>query len=372
MVIARTSILFFVILVLASYASGTEAEDRLIRERNQNQSSVGSAEAELQKINRDLAALRRQAATNKTRIQAAQLELRKAIQEETLQHARVVKVREEIRRLSGEIHVKSRNITIGQSRLRKRARALWKTSRTANLEMLLASADATDFELNDRFLRIVSTSDVDHIRRTVTAKVQLEGIKSENDVALANLVSEERLLTAARNNVTRRRNELQTAQRAIDRSTASKEEARKKTVAMINSIKRQLASIQRKLDELNQTTPTPTNFQRQVSGDYFRPEGISLAGIYIVMKHGSLVKAMAAGEVLSIQSMKGMGQTVIVGHGGKLTSVYANLSSVSVSVGSKVRSGGGVGQSGTSPYGDMLYFAVYRNGASQDPMRFLN
>lgn len=359
-------------ILLLAVAAPADERARLDRDRAQKEAAASNAQATLRRIDRELADLRQKSATNQTKLRAAELELNKAVAEVTLQQQRVAKVRDEVRRLSGEIDVTGQRLSAGRGYLRTRAKTLWRTSRTSRLEWLITSSDAAELELREHMLLAIAKSDVEHIDRTVRVKNQLEGLKTENEAVLGTLVEEERRLTQAKANVESRRAQLARLQNELGRTTAQKQEARRKTVNMIAQIKRQLDSIQNRLDAISRTRPVPRNFQKPGDGRYFKPDDISLAGIYVVMNHGSAVKAMAEGEVLSIQNMKGMGQTIILGHGGKITSVYANLSAVNVAVGQSINSGGSLGKSGTSPYGDMLYFAVYKDGAAQDPMRYLN
>lgn len=367
----------FLFLALASLATGPVARaqadrEQLLSEQREQEETQRNAEAALAKIDAELAKLRSASRSNQTRLASAQLELRKAEEQVKLQQARVALTKRDVGRLSGEITVTAGTIRAGQRHLASRAKDLMKSSRLANLELLLKSGDAAEMELRERFLRIEADADVAMIRRTVEAKTELEEKKTEKETVLAELVTRERELDAARNQVIVKRNELQRVQNEIASATANKQEARNRTLAMLAQIRSKLASLKSVLDRLNGELPAPTRFARTVHGDVFRPDGVTIPGVYIMAAHGSPVKAMADGEVISIQNMHGMGQTVIVGHGGHLQSVYANLSSVTAPVGRRVKRGDEIGRSGTSPYGDATYFAVYASGVAQDPYRYLN
>lgn len=373
----RPAIILPLILSLLVFITGSRAvadnAETLRRERSEITATINDAERSLRALTAELRTLRTRSEANQRQMVTAERELRQAIVELRAQQVKVEGVRREVGQLGGAIQVTERTIGQSQEYLGRRARALMQLSRQQNLEFLLRANDATELELREYMLGAVATADVDLIHRTVTAREQLEGLKTDREAVLARLVSEERQLGAARASVQQKCRALASAQSQINRVTASKEQARRQTQALLGQIRSRMNVISARLAALENVLPTPRvgATQRPSAGPYFRPEGVTLPGIYIRTPHGSPVKAMAEGEVLSIQNMHGMGQTVIVGHGGRLTSVYANLSSVGVSVGQRVGRGGTLGRSGNAPYGEMMYFAVYRAGVAQNPMGYL-
>ena len=96
--------------------------------------------------------------------------------------------------------------------------------------------------------------------------------------------------------------------------------------------------------------------------------GIDFGGGY-----GAAVHAAGGGTVISAGSKGSYGSTVVIDHGGGLSTVYGHLSRISVSDGQTVSSGqrvGSIGSSGLST-GPHLHFEVRINGRAVDPMRFL-
>lgn len=353
-------------------ARAESEQAQLEREQRENQRMMSDAQRELDRIDNELKQLRARSRSNDALLKAAQLELRKAIEQVKIQQGRVQAAKNEVRKLSGEINVTTRSIEKSRSYLDRRAKALLKLSLNQNLEFLLTAADATDLEMRMKLLNSVAQADAALIQETISKKNELVGLRTDKEAVLKKLVAEERQLTAARNNVDRRRRELQQLQNRLQQQTASAEQSRRNVQKQMSQIRAQLARIRERLSQLERVFTAPRTFRKPASGKYYRPEGITLPGIYIRAALGSTVTPIAEGEVLSIQEMHGMGQTVIVGHGGKITSVYANLSSVSVKKGQRVTTKTEIGKSGSSPYGEMMYFAVYRDGVAQDPMDFLN
>ncbi|HEX6988138.1 MAG TPA: peptidoglycan DD-metalloendopeptidase family protein [Bacillota bacterium] len=95
-------------------------------------------------------------------------------------------------------------------------------------------------------------------------------------------------------------------------------------------------------------------------------------GIDIAAPRGTQVYAVDDGYVSHAGWKNGLGQTVIVNHGGGRETVYAHLSTISVSVGAQVNKStvlGGVGNTGYS-FGNHLHFEVHVNGSPVDPLGY--
>ena len=88
---------------------------------------------------------------------------------------------------------------------------------------------------------------------------------------------------------------------------------------------------------------------------------------------GSNIVAATHGEVIYAASLGGYGLTVVLDHGGGISTMYAHASKILVSVGQKVNSGdviAKVGSTGLST-GPHLHFEVKINGQHTDPWKYL-
>ena len=98
-------------------------------------------------------------------------------------------------------------------------------------------------------------------------------------------------------------------------------------------------------------------------------------GIDYALYQGTPVLAAMDGKVIRIAHLgTGYGTHVVLEHEGGLQTVYAHLSSVSVSIGSMVWEGGEIGRSGSTgnSTGPHLHFEVRRLGRPVDPETLLN
>lgn len=88
---------------------------------------------------------------------------------------------------------------------------------------------------------------------------------------------------------------------------------------------------------------------------------------------GAAIYAAADGKVITSSYYGGYGNTVIIDHGGGMTTLYAHNSALYVSVGQTVKRGQKIaacGSTGNST-GPHCHFEVRINGATTDPMKYL-
>lgn len=97
-------------------------------------------------------------------------------------------------------------------------------------------------------------------------------------------------------------------------------------------------------------------------------------GIDVALPTGSPIYAAANGRVILVEWRSGYGRTVVLDHGGGLSTLYAHQSSFAVSVGDRVLAGDVVGYIGCTGYctGPHLHFEVREVGAPVDPMKYLS
>lgn len=96
-------------------------------------------------------------------------------------------------------------------------------------------------------------------------------------------------------------------------------------------------------------------------------------GVDIAAPSGSQVVSTGAGAVIFAGWLGAYGQTVVIDHGGGISTLYAHLSSIQVREGQSVSLGqkiGGVGSTGFST-GPHLHFEVRQNGEPVNPWPYL-
>lgn len=97
-------------------------------------------------------------------------------------------------------------------------------------------------------------------------------------------------------------------------------------------------------------------------------------GIDIPAPSGTNIIAGDSGRIIFSGWMNGYGNTIIIDHGGGISTLYAHNSSNLVSVGQSVERGQVIGEVGTTGFstGNHLHFEVRVNGSHVNPMTYLN
>ncbi len=114
---------------------------------------------------------------------------------------------------------------------------------------------------------------------------------------------------------------------------------------------------------------TPFGARRYVNGEPRSPH----SGLDIAAAEGAPVLAPMAGRVLMVRKMFLSGNTVLLGHGEGLTSVYAHLRAVSVRQGQWIEAGARIGETGHTgrATGPHLHWGVRFRGARVNPASLL-
>ena len=105
-----------------------------------------------------------------------------------------------------------------------------------------------------------------------------------------------------------------------------------------------------------------------IFGDRRLHTGIDLGSVA-----GAAIHAAGNGTVILAGSWGGYGRTVVIDHGGGLSSLYAHQSSIAVSEGQRVLAGDVIGYIGCTGFctGPHLHFEVREVGAPVDPLHYL-
>ena len=95
-------------------------------------------------------------------------------------------------------------------------------------------------------------------------------------------------------------------------------------------------------------------------------------GVDIAAPHGTPIRASGDGVVIDTGWHSGYGQTIIISHGGNLSTLYAHCSSISAREGQKVKQGDVIGRVGATGLatGPHVHFEVRVNGACVDPLKY--
>jgi septal ring factor EnvC (AmiA/AmiB activator) len=114
----------------------------------------------------------------------------------------------------------------------------------------------------------------------------------------------------------------------------------------------------------------------ELTGKFGAPRGasgIEAKGVFIRAPEGQPVKSIAGGQVVYADWMRGFGNLLIVDHGEKYLSIYANNESLLKQVGDAVSPGDTIATTGASGGSEEtgLYFEMRHLGKAFDPLRWV-
>ena len=238
-------------------------------------------------------------------------------------------------------------------------------------------------EIMDYDQRVIQ--DLQDLQQEITEKKEsLEDSRSESEAAKAKLVSEKSTLDKQRADAVALVNEIN-ANEAEYQSTLDAIDAEEEAIqARIVELSRQLAAQQAASGQTTSNAALggyiwPVSSRRitspfgnrntGIAGASTNHKGVDIGGVY----YSSEVHAAKSGTVIVSQYSSSYGNYVVVSHGSGNTTLYAHMSSRSVSVGQWVDQGDVLGITGSTGLssGPHLHFEITDNGVRVDPLPYL-
>ena len=268
--------------------------------------------------------------------------------------------------------------------LKERIRQIFKSQRTGFFQLLLSSSDIN--MLFDRlyFESIVVKEDYKRLQMARQKAVEILSLRAQ-------IEQQKRSLAATINDINNQ-------QKIIKTNIAQNQEMIHKLKTNRNyyerserELARQSASIQAMISNIKPSSGSKTvvtaGFIKPISGPITSPFGYRIhpifksrifhSGIDIGGPNGGAIKASNDGRVIFAGWYGGYGQVVIIDHGivrgQPITTLYAHMSSISVSKGQVVKRGQQVGREGSTGYstGPHCHFEVRVNGQPRNPLNYI-
>jgi len=274
-----------------------------------------------------------------------------------------------------------------QGALNDRLRAIYMTSSSSYLELLFTSSSFGDFLVRlDLIKRILQQDE--------TLFTEIKGQQRVIETQVASLQKQERALVAQQNELAalaraRRREQAnllsrQQSHERFLRDLQSQKEQYEEALDELEAESQRLESVIRNLQRGSDDVPQATgSFVWPVRGRISSPFGRRVhpitgkvrnhSGIDIALPQGNPVVAAQSGKVIYSGWINGYGYTVIIDHGGGISTLYGHNSALTVRAGQSVRRGeqiARVGSTGIST-GPHVHFEVRQNGVAVNPMNWL-
>jgi murein DD-endopeptidase MepM/ murein hydrolase activator NlpD len=357
----------------------SEKEEKLSHVRDRAgvlTSTISGYRDRIERLTREVAALRTEEAAVRERLEAKQAELDGAIAELDVAKRHLAVVRARLKR--------------SLVALRERLVAIYETGTPDILSVLVEAGGYDELVNRTEYLNRIHGLDEavvtrvrdlrDQVKRTVA---RLRSAKNRIEATRDAIAAEEQALASARAAVQQRQASLVEARR---RREAALEEVN----SVASDLEGSVASIQAELAATlgaSASAPLPAGPIRYGSGQFIWPvdgpvvSGFGMRwgrmheGIDIAVPAGTPIRAADAGTVVLVQSEAesgGYGNFTCLDHGGGLQTCYAHQSSFAITSGS-VSQGDVIGYVGCTGhcFGDHLHFEVRVNGVPTDPLGYL-
>ncbi|MGE5677668.1 MAG: murein hydrolase activator EnvC family protein, partial [Pseudomonadota bacterium] len=348
-----------------------------------NPNEIDKLQKEQDKINAQI----KQTRTLMTQASREKKNVSKAIEELDLKLTQaeneLSSVEDQLTALEGQIAVTTRELerasdeASGQKELlKKRVRVMYENGNVGYMSVIMDSTSFSDFISRVDFLKKIVDFDMNLLgkmkdyRDSVDEKrSQLKAEQDEKEKLKNQIASKKEQVESTKQEREKTlkeiTNDLKELERQEDQLLAKSKEFEKKIIALQSSSK----YIGGKLG-----WPSPGYYKITSSFGYRNHPILKKkklhTGIDIAVPSGTGVLAANAGKVIYSGYNGGYGNTVIIDHGGKISTLYAHNSKLLVKVGDVVEKGKAVSKSGSTGLstGPHLHFEVRENGQPVDPM----
>lgn len=263
--------------------------------------------------------------------------------------------------------------------LNKRVRVMYQNGSIGYMAVLLNSANFSDFVSRMDLLRKIINHDVNLLKERKTYRDAIDEKKQQ-------LENEQQQKELLKNHIGQKKEEVESVKKdkeqllkEVSKDLKELEKQEDKLLEESAQFTRMILAAQSSDKYVEGDMAWPSPGCTQISDYYgYRNHPILKkkkfhAGLDIKVSSGSKIVAANAGKVILARSYGGYGKTVIIDHGGKISTLYAHNSKLLVKEGDKVARGQQIAKSGNTGVstGPHLHFEVRINGAHTDPLPYL-
>jgi len=264
--------------------------------------------------------------------------------------------------------------------LKVRLRVMYENSDYTYIDTLAQSKSVIDFFERLELMSTITKKDKEIVESIKQAKQDIEYKKQlvVGQKEQVQLKADESLKTIG--NLSATRASLDDQIKEINTRLKKIEQEEDKLISQSNALVNQIKSLQKSGSYAGGSMTWPCPSSKTISSYYGNRLHPILkkykmhTGIDISASQGSSIVAANKGTVIMAGWQSGYGYTVVVDHGGGITTLYAHCSKILVSVGQSVKAGetiAKVGSTGMST-GPHLHFEVRKNGATTNPLNYVS
>ncbi|MDF2519561.1 MAG: hypothetical protein K0R84_189 [Clostridia bacterium] len=365
-------LLSFILAASSLVWADTNSMDSLKKEREQLEKQIEQTQKSINQKNKEKKAISKQVEDLDNKLQLTEKELGNIEQQLAILESQVAITKRELDRATSDAETQ-------KELLKKRVRVMYETGSVGYLAVILDSTSFGDFITRLDYLKKIVEYDVSLLKsikeyrdNVAQKKAQLQAEMDEKEAIRQEIESKK----------------VDVAQAVADRSkalTALKQDLKElnrledKLLEQSKEIEKKIISLQSKEKYIGGVLDWPVPGYYRISSPYgYRIHPILKTkkmhtGIDIAAPSGATVIAANSGTVIYAGYYGGYGNTVIIDHGGQISTLYAHNSKLLVKEGDKVTKGqtiSKVGSTGLST-GPHLHFEVRKNGQHTNPMDYL-
>ncbi len=351
-----------------------------------NPGEIDKLQKEQDKVNQQI----KQTQKLMTQVSSEKKSVSKAIEEldQKLNQAEdeLSKVENTLAQLENQIAITTRELERATSEaddqkelLKKRVRVMYENGNAGYMSVILNSTSFSDFISRVDFLKKIVDFDTNLLNKM---KSYRDSIDEKRSQLKSELDEKERL----KNQIANKKQEVETAKQDREKNLKEivsdlKELERQEDQLLAKSkeFEKKIIALQSSNKYIGGTLGWPAPGYYKITSPYgYRNHPILKkkklhTGIDIAVPSGTSVLAANSGKVIYSGYNGGYGNTVIIDHGGKISTLYAHNSKLLVKVGDEVEKGKAISKSGSTGLstGPHLHFEVRENGQHVDPMKYL-
>ncbi|WDC84213.1 peptidoglycan DD-metalloendopeptidase family protein [Caloramator sp. mosi_1] len=296
----------------------------------------------------------------------------------------IIETRRNIKQLNQEIKKLEQEFEEQQELYRERIKVMYMNGPTSILEVLFDSQSFSDFLGRAEIIKAIVENDRNILQSIYEKKLEIENKMKEIREKEQNLINMQYEYSSQKSELDAACKEQRKLYDKLEKDKAYLEKVLKAEQEESKLLEKQIKEIQaRQNKNKNYGTFSKTGIIKVSDLGYIprvtSPFGMRMHpvlgyarmhnGMDIAVPTGTPIYSMAKGEVIIAKYMSGYGNVVIIDHGDGLTSTYAHLSKILVSVGQVVEKGQMIAKSGNTGLssGPHLHFEIRKNGTPVDP-----
>lgn len=297
--------------------------------------------------------------------------------------AEVQAIEADIKQIEDAVKESEENYNQQKELLKTRLRVMYENSNNSILETLLRSKSLTDFMEKLEIISLISKKDKQLVEDLKVAQMDVEykrQLREEDKMAMLDKVDSKK----------ERINELKASRAGIEERLKKSQAELKKLEDREDDLLRE----SKEMDSIIKSLSKKTKYTKYIGGNMTWPVPSSgritspfgmrrhpilkkmkmHTGIDIDADKGDSIVAAGKGTVIIAKYQNGYGNTVVIDHGGGISTLYAHCSKLLVKVGDEVKAGqviAKVGSTGLST-GPHLHFEVRKDGKPRNPLQDVN